>query len=235
LKLKQRHASKTRVQPVDAATFWMGRFADHGGATVTNSSSKYLAVIAEIDAANASDPRREIDGGSSRPREVVYSERMSACLDQLYPSASEELRIAARAQHIRRWEIPRSTYPLGRDGYNAWRSACREHHGQLTATILRRHGFEQAQIAHVAKIIKKEDLKRDPDSQALENVVAVVFARFYLADFMAVHKDYDEARLVEILRKTLRKMDAAGHAAVLGLALPGEVKRVVDLALKAPN
>ena len=98
--------------------------------------------------------------------------------------------------------------------------------------IMRRHGYAEIQIAQVAKIIKKEELKRDAESQALENVVAIVFARYYLADFIATHPAYDDEKLVTILRKTLRKMDALGHAGVLALPMSREVKRVVDMALR---
>ena len=199
---------------------------------MTYPATRLQAVISEIDAANAQDPRKELANGNSYPREVIYSERLSACLSRLYPEASEALRIAARAQHIRRWEIPRSGYPLGRDGYNAWRTACRDHHAALTSAIMRRHGYAEGEIAQVVKIIRKEQLKRDPESQALENVVAVVFVQHYLEAFVADHKDYDDAKLAGILRKTLRKMDAAGHAAVLALPLSGGTGRLVGLALK---
>lgn len=192
----------------------------------------FQAVIAEIDAANAQDPRQESVAGTLRPREVVYSERMSECLSRLYPEASEALRIAARAQHICRWQIPRDKYPLGREGYNAWRSACRDHHAALTSAIMRRHGYVDSEIAQVAKIIRKEQLKRDPESQALENVVAVVFVQHYLDAFMAEHKDYDDAKLADILKKTLRKMDPTGHAAALALPLPAATVRLIDMALK---
>ena len=198
---------------------------------MTYPATRLQAVISEIDAANAQDPRKELANGSSYPREVIYSERLSACLSRLYPEASEALRIAARAQHIRRWEIPRSGYPLGRDGYNAWRTACRDHHAALTSAIMRRHGYAEGEIAQVVKIIRKEQLKRDPESQALENVVAVVFVQHYLEAFVADHKDYDDAKLAGILRKTLRKMDAAGHAAVLALPLSEGTGRLVGLAL----
>ena len=198
---------------------------------MTEALSPFQALIAEIDALNASDPRQELVDGLPRPREVVYAERMTACLSQLYPDGSEELRIAARAQHICRWQIPRAGYPLGRDGYNAWRAACREHHAALASASMRRHGYAEPRIAHVAKIIRKEDLKRDRESQALENVVAVVFARHYLEGFVATHNDYDESKVVGIIRKTLRKMDAVGHAAVRALPLPPHVRRVVDSAL----
>jgi hypothetical protein len=199
---------------------------------MSSLSPRFQAVIAEIDAANAQDPRRDQVAGASRPREVVYSERMSDCLSLLYPEASEALRIAARAQHICRWQIPRKEYPLGREGYNAWRAACRDHHAALTSAILRRHGYADGEIAQVVKIIRKEQLKRDPESQALENVVAVVFVQHYLDEFVAEHEDYDDAKLADILRKTLRKMDATGHTAALGLDLPAATARLIEMALK---
>ena len=199
---------------------------------MTSLPPRFQAVIAEIDAANAQDPRLYRVAGTPRPREVVYSERMSDCLSRLYPDASEALRIAARAQHICRWQMPRKDYPLGRDGYNAWRAACRDHHAALTSAILRRHGYADGEIAQVVKIIRKEQLKRDPESQALENVVAVVFVEHYLDEFVAEHKDYDDAKLTDILRKTLRKMDATGHTAALGLDLPAATARLIGLALK---
>lgn len=199
---------------------------------MTPLAPRFQAAIAEIDAANAQDPRQESVAGTLRPREVVYSERMSECLSRLYPEASEELRIAARAQHICRWQIPRDKYPLGREGYNAWRAACRDHHAALTSAIMRRHGYVDSEIAQVVKIIRKEQLKRDPESQALENVVAVVFVQNYLDEFVAAHKDYDDAKLADILKKTLRKMDPVGHAAALALPLPAPTRRLIDMALK---
>lgn len=199
---------------------------------MTPLSPRLKAVIADIDAANAQDPRQDSVAGTLRPREVVYSERMSECLPRLYPEASEALRIAARAQHICRWQIPRDKYPLGREGYNAWRSACRDHHAALTSAIMRRHGYADGEIAQVVKIIRKEQLKRDPESQALENVVAVVFVQHYLDAFVADHKDYDDAKLADILKKTLRKMDSTGHAAALALPLPAATVRLIDMALK---
>ena len=132
---------------------------------MTELSPRFQAVIAEVDAANAPDPRQDSVAGILHPREVVYSERMSLCLSRLYPEASETLRIAARAQHICRWQIPRQKYPLGREGYNAWRAACRDHHAALVSGIMRRHGYTDEEVSQVVKIIRKEQLKRDPESQ----------------------------------------------------------------------
>lgn len=185
------------------------------------TNHRLTAVIAAIDAANAADPRQ---------RELVYSQRMSDGLARLYPEASEALRIAARAQHICRWQIARTAYPLGRAGYNAWRAACRDHHAVLIADLLGRHGYAEGEIAQVVKIVRKEELKRDPESQALENVVGFVFVQHYLDAFVAVHPDYDEEKLAGILRKTLRKMDPVGHAAVLALPLPEPTRRLIAVA-----
>ena len=189
--------------------------------------STIAAVLADIDSANAADPRRDLVAGVERPRELVYAERMSERLSQLYPNASDELRIAARAQHICRWQVPRASYPIGREGYNSWRTACRVHHADVTAAILRRHGTAEAVIAKVGKIICKHELKSDADSQALENVAAIVFVQFYFDAFLAEHRDYNEDKIVTILSKTLRKMDGTGHAAVLALSHSPQASRLI--------
>lgn len=196
------------------------------------SPDRFEAAIADMDALNARDPRLVSCEDGQQPGELVYARRMSECLSSLYPAASETLRLAARAQHICRWEVPRSHYPQGRAGYNAWRKACREHHAGLASKILRSHGYEEEQITEVSKCIRKEDLKRDPDSQALENVAAIVFAKHYLGDFAAAHPEYDEEKLLDILRKTIRKMDHKGREALAHLPLPGGLRRYVEIALQ---
>lgn len=193
-------------------------------------SSRLQSIFDAIDAANAEDPRLDTVDGVRRPREVVYSERMTRCLARLYPGASESLQIGARAQHICRWQKPRDSFPQGRDGYNAWRNACRDHHASLTSEILSRNGFGDAEIHSVVGLIKKHGLKTNPESQALENVVGVVFAEFYLAQFVVEHADYDKAKLVGILKKTLRKMDAVGHDGILRLQMPEAHRRLIEEA-----
>lgn len=203
--------------------------------TMSETAERLIPTIAEVDRLNAHDPRHEQLAGALRPREIVYSERMSACLDRIYPAASEALRIAARAQHICRWEIPRHQFALGREGYNAWRSTCREHHAGLVTAIMQSCGYSDLEIAHVVKLISKGDLKRDPESQALENVVGVVFVEHYLAAFVTEHAEYDESKLIGILRKTMRKMDAAGHAAIGALDMPPATRRLVEIAMKSSD
>jgi len=191
---------------------------------------RLAAVLHDIDRANADDPRRIIAGDTEKSYEVAYSERMSERLTKMYPDASELLQIAARAQHLRRWEIARSTYPEGRIGYNDWRKACREHHAQLVGDILARHAYTADEISHVAKLIKKEQLKKDRESQALENVVDVVFIEHYMEEFLAKYSHYDEDKLVDIVGKILRKMSPKGHAETLVLSLGPRIRSLIEKA-----
>lgn len=185
------------------------------------------ATLAAIDAANAEDPRTV----AGRSFESLYAERMSARLAALYPDASDLLKIAARAQHLRRWEIPRGDYLQGRKGYNEWRRACRVRHAERAGEIMRANGYDEASIAHVGALIRKEQLKKDPESQALENVAAVVFLEYYFDDFLAKYDGYDDDKIVDILGKTLCKMSPKGHGAALALPLPERARALVSAAV----
>jgi hypothetical protein len=193
---------------------------------------RYTAVIADIDRANADDPRTIDIEGRARPYEVIYSERMTQRLATMYPEASELLRIAARGQHIRRFDIPRSQFAEGRDGYNEWRRTCRDHHAKLLRDIMSRHGYDSRDIEHVAKLVRKEQLKKDKESQALENVVDVVFLDHYFDEFYSKYSQYDDAKIVDIIGKTLRKMSPKGHQAALALGLPERTRKLVLAAVE---
>ena len=197
---------------------------------MTNDSKRFEAVIKAIDAANADDPRTTTVNGAARPYEIVYAERMTERMAAIYPDASEILRIAARAQHIRRWDIPRGNYPEGRNGYNDWRKACRKHHGEVISRIMAEHGYAADEIARVVMLIKKEQLKKDRDSQALENVVDVVFVEHYFDEFIGKYSKYDDDKIVDIVGKTLRKMSPKGHA--LSLDLPQRPRDYIMAAVE---
>lgn len=190
------------------------------------------ATLAAIDAANGDDPRKVASGGAARPFEIVYAERMSARLAAVYPQASELLQIAARAQHLRRFDIPRGDYPQGKRGYDDWRKACRAHHAALAGGVMRAQGYGEAEIAHVGGLIRKERLKKDPESQALENIAAIVFLEHYFDDFLEKYTGYDDAKIVDILGKTLCKMSPKGHAAALALPLPDRARALIAAAIE---
>ncbi len=186
------------------------------------------AAFAAFDRANAADPTQDDGTEGPQPKELLYGRRMSACLAELYPEASAELQLAARAQHLERWRIPRDSYPEGRVGYLTWRRDLKAFHAERAAEILRELGFEEALIARVGALLRKERLKQDPESQALEDVACLVFLAHHFAAFA---EGQDEAKLVEILRKTWRKMSERGQQAALALPLHGKPLQLVKAAL----
>ncbi len=184
--------------------------------TITDAR-RYADAIARLDAANALDPNREIVNGVSEPKELAYARRMTEMLERFAPEASEPVRLAVRAQHIRRWEIPRATYPRTPAGYRQWRTRLLAFHAEAAAEILRAEGYDESAIERVGTLLRKEGIKRHPDVQLLEDVAGLVFLEYYLADFARRHPEYDEAKLIDILRKTLKKMSARARAAAGGL------------------
>ena len=186
--------------------------------------SQLATVLTAIDAANAKDPTLE-DG---QPAALIYGRRMSERLAKFLPDASEFLQIAIRGQHIERFAIPRRDYPMDKPGYFRWRNALKERHAQRLAEIMAAAGYPAEAGERVGQIVRKERAKNDPEAQAVEDVACLVFLEFYGDAFMA---KYDEAKNIDIVQKTWRKMSDAGHAAALGLTLAPRVGEIVGKAL----
>lgn len=185
-------------------------------------------AIALIDQANAQDPDRVQANGTQWPGELLYSIRMSERLNIFEPQAPEHLKLAARAQHIRRWEIPRDSYPLDRKGYHLWRTTLYSHHAEVAGTLLKEAGYEQATIDRVGQLLRKERLKSDADMQTLEDVICLVFLEHYFDDFAKAHND---EKLITILRRTWGKMSTRGQHAAMSLPLSERAKSLVGRAL----
>lgn len=200
--------------------------------TVTTGSGRFARAVAAFDAANGEDPNRETVDGRARPKELLYAERLTAMLARVAPEATETLRLAARCQHIERWTIPRSSYPMTRAGYQQWRLRLRDYHAERAGAILGAAGYDALSIERVRSLIRKEALKTDAEAQALEDVVALVFMESYLEDFVAKHPDYDEAKFVDILQKTARKMSTQSRASALTMIVaPAALLPVIRKAL----
>ncbi len=189
---------------------------------------RFSEAIKAFDAVNAQDPNKIGNAGAAMPKELVYAQRMSAMLSLIYPDASEALKLAARCQHIRRWEIPRTDYPLGRTGYLAWRNELKRRHSETAGQILRTLGYEQDIVARIGQLLRKEKLKQDIEAQQLEDVVCLVFLEDHLAEFAP---KLEEAKIIEIIAKTWLKMSPAGQRAALALDLPAVSRRLVQMAL----
>lgn len=186
-------------------------------------------AIQKIDAANAQDPNKEIFQGKEYPKELLYSLRMSAWLDRLRPEAPEFLKLAARAQHLRRWEIPRSSYPMDRAGYLKWRTFLYAYHAEKAAAIFRETGYDENFIQKISTLLLKQNIKSNPDMQLLEDVICLVFLENYFADFS---KQHEEEKVVQIVQKTWRKMSDEGHRAALQIPMSSSAAALVKKALQ---
>lgn len=194
-------------------------------------SDRLLAAFARIDAANGDDPTMIMIEGQERPYAVFYGERMSAWLGKLVPDAGDSLSIAVRAQHICRFYIARNAYPMDKPGYFAWRNALKDHHASLAAGIMAEVGYSDDDIARTRSIIRKERLKRDPDSQALEDCACLVFLENEFVGFASKHPD---DKVVDIVAKTWVKMSSAGQALAVEM-LPALPEHLQKLVLQAVN
>ncbi len=195
-----------------------------------NEQNRLLAALKAIDEANAQDPNKLEFEGLETTKELLYGQRMSAQLEQFAPSASVELQIAARAQHIQRWLSPRSDYPLGRDGYKRWRADLGQFHAETCAKILTELDYSEDSISRVRTLLGKKGIKRDAEVQTLEDVVCLVFLEHYLSDFARKHND---EKLIDIIQKTWRKMSETGHAAALKLPIDPACMPLIEQALQA--
>jgi hypothetical protein len=156
-----------------------------------------------IDEYNSKDPHTEEVNGVATPKELVYGQRMTERMDRYEPGASEHLRLAARAQHIGRWEIPRDSYAMDRKGYLQWRSFEKFHHARVVEPILQEAGYEPTTIEKVKFLLLKKELGSNAETQTLEDVVCLVFIQHYLEEFASHH---DDDKVADILRKTMKKM-----------------------------
>ena len=190
-------------------------------------NDKLRKAFDAFDTYNSRDPHNENSGGKNVPKELLYAQRMTEKLNQYSPDAPEYLQLAARCQHIGRWEIPRNTYPMDRKGYLQWRSAEKFHHVKIAEPILRDAGYDDLTIEKVKSLLLKKELATNPDTQLLEDVVCLVFIEHYLDDFASQH---DDDKVVDILRKTIKKISARCLEAASKLNVK---ERIQALLLKA--
>ena len=192
--------------------------------------SRLGSALAAIDAANADDPNRIVVDGVARPKELAHAEMVTEWVRRLRPQASEELLLAARAHHLRRWAVPRSSFPDGRAGYLRWRRYLHERHAEETAEILAAAGYDEAVISRVADIVRKRRLASDPEVQALEDALCLVFLETQLHDLAG---RVERPKMVEVIRKTLAKMSDEGKRHALALELHPDDAALLAEALSA--
>lgn len=186
------------------------------------------AAFDAIDAANTGDPNTITVRGSVRPKEQAHAELAVEWVRRLVDAPSEALLLAARAHHVRRWEIPRSSEPEGRAGYLRWKRRLQQHHAAVVGEVLA--GLvTPAVVQRVQSIVRKEALRSDPEVQALEDALCLVFVE---TQFGELTEQLGEDHMVEVVAKTLRKMSPSGRSAALELPLDESAARIVGRALE---
>lgn len=188
----------------------------------------------KFDEAHQHDPKTITVGGATLPWSVHYHARLTAWVRALMPDAPEAMLLAARCQHLRRWEKPRSDFPTGTAGYKRWRSQLAQFHAQAAADILASAGYTPAVIHRVRDFLIKKGLKRDAQMQVFEDAICLVFLENQFTDFVHAHT---EEKLTDILQKTWAKMSPTGHEHALGLiaTLPKSIQTLVQRALGATH
>ena len=190
---------------------------------------RFLKAIWRIDSLNNEDPKRVSLGDESIGYELHFSRLLFAKVMSLVPEASEALLLAARGQHICRWQSPRSDYPEGRAGYLKWRSDLKRFHAEKVAKVLESEEYDSDKIERVRAINLKMDLKHNNEAKAMEDALCLVFLESQFAEF---RRKTLEVKMVSILRKTWRKMSDRGKEAALSLDLEEEEEHLINLALK---
>ena len=178
--------------------------------------TRFDQAVALFDAANAEDPNQD----EGQPKELLYGTRMSKMIGRFAPDAAEAAQLAVRAQHIRRWTVPRNSYPMDKEGYHAWRTGLYTFHANTAGELMREAGYDDAMIERVKKAVGKRGIKSNPETQLLEDIADLVFIEHYLVAFVQSKPDYDEAKWLEIIRKTWQKMSKNAQA----YALSGKIK-----------
>ena len=186
------------------------------------------AAFAAIDAANAADPNI-IEWRSERwPRAQLQGLLATEWIETLDPRASDEVLLAARAHHVRRWSIARASYPDNRVGYLRWRRALKEVHAEVVADILPGAGISADAVARVQSLVRKEGLGHDAETQLVEDAICLTFLETQFED-LAARLDHD--RLVTAVQKTVEKMSDRAVALVAQTRISPTARAALDDAL----
>jgi Domain of unknown function (DUF4202) len=194
-------------------------------------TDRLARALDAIDAANADDPHTILINGVSRPKELAHAELMTRWVRTLDPDCSDEQLLAARAHHLRRWTIPRDSYPGGRAGYLRWRTALKRQHADDVGEILRAAGYDDQAVARVQAIVRKQGLGSDPAVQVHEDALCLVFLETQLDELAGKLGD---DKTIDVLQKTAKKMSPAGLRAALGLRCAPDAAALLERAL-APS
>jgi len=189
---------------------------------------RFEAAIRRFDEENGRDPNQVTVDGVSQPRELVYAKWLTDWVLKLAPGASEELRLAARCQHLCRWTVPRQSYPMTRIGYLQWREDLKKFHAQKAGEILVEVGYPAEMIRRVQNLNLKKDFPKDLETRVLEDALCLVFLERQLADLAGKTA---EDKMINALQKSWKKMTPPARELALKLDYKPREKELLEKAL----
>jgi hypothetical protein len=195
---------------------------------VRDLSPRYQAAVAAIDAANAADPTLVDVRGQRVALALIHGQLATEWIERLVENPDETLMIAARAHHLRRWELPRDSYPLGRAGYLRWRRDQKVRHATDVAAILEPCGYDDAEIERVQRLIRRESVD---GTQDVEDAACLVFIETQLG---SIAERMEHGLLIDVIKKTAKKMSAGGLSLVGAIPLGDTEKSLLAEALEGP-
>lgn len=148
-------------------------------------------------------------------------------VSELDPGASEECRLAALGLHLGRWEHPRSAFPAGRSGYLRWRTRLYGIHAGRAQEIALGAGYPEERAALIAQLVGKR-AAATAEGQLVEDAACLAFLEEQLGAFSG--KTPTE-KVIDVLRKTWRKMSPAARERALALSLAEGEREMVERAL----
>ena len=190
--------------------------------------ARFEQALQRFDEENSKDPNIDTVEGKQWPRELLYAHRLYDWVLRLEPNASQPLLLAARSQHICRWTIPRTQYPMTKPGYLKWRNDLKRFHAEKAAAILREVGYPEQIVAAVQALNLKKNFPNDPESRTLEDALCLVFLQYQFVDL--ARKTADDT-MINALRKSWNKMTPAARTLALELPFSENESRLLKLAL----
>ena len=197
-----------------------------------NDDPAFREAIRRFDDANSADPNTMVIEGKPVPHELFYAQRLTEWVERLSPSASPALLLAARCQHICRWMIPRSSYPMTRAGYLKWRTDLKQFHAKKSGEILAESGCSADLIARVQDLNLKKNFGQDLELQTLEDALCLVTLQYQLTDLI---RKTDPDKMIGILQKTWKKMSSQASDEAIRLSYPEDQKTLLSQALSGDS
>jgi hypothetical protein len=192
-------------------------------------SDRLVDLLTAIDGINADDPTVVVVRSERLPLALAHGRLADEWVQRLGgPQVTAEVRIAARAHHLRRWAVPRSSYPPGRPGYLRWRLDQKNRHAHEVAQLMTDNGYGDSEVARVQSLIRRQHRETDVDAQLVEDAACLVFIETQLGDMT---ERIDRDQLVEVVRKAARKMSSTALHVASTLELPTSAQEVMHSAL----